>query len=440
MQPPVEDTPTFDPDADRDAQGVDQQEQAEVVPALPVPRPRILVADDSALNRKLLVAILAKEECEVVEAEDGNAALYQARTTRPDLVLLDIMMPGKDGYQVCEELKGDPQFASIPIIVLSALTQPADKVKALELGAVDYVTKPFDRGEVLARVRNQLEIRRLTNSLIEANRALTSKQKELDADLAAAADIQTSLIPRSRPETDRVDVAWRFQPCSAIGGDIFNATLLDDHHLAISIVDVSGHGVPAAMVTVSVAQALTPQAGIVFEPRQRNQPLIDAGAPAIRAPAEVLTRLDEEFPMERFDKYFTMVYAVLDTRTGRLRFCNAAHPRPVVRRQDGSVELLEVGGTIVGLGGVMPFEEYELDLEPGDRLFLFTDGISEHMDADGQEFGEDRLRDLLRDTGHLGLQEACDRVESEVLRFGGDVKPNDDITVLGLEFLGPAGE
>ena len=397
-------------------------------------RPRILVADDSSLNRKLLLAILSKEDVEVVEAVDGIEALVKARLQKPDLVLLDIMMPGKDGYEVCAELKADPRFASIPVIVLSALNQPADKVRALELGAVDYVTKPFDRAEVLARVRNQLQIQKLTASLLQANRDLVAKQKDLDADLRAAADIQSSLIPRSRPDVASIDMAWRFVPCTSIGGDIFNVVPLDDDHLALYILDVSGHGVPAAMVTVSVAQSLTAHAGIVFEPRPRGAP-VDGGVPVVRAPGTVLEHLDEEFPMERFDKYFTMVYLVLNTRTGVLRYCNAAHPRPVVVRTNGEIELLDAGGTIVGMGGVMPYEEGELTLAPGDRVFLFTDGITEFESADGEEFGEERLRELLQ--AHTGdLQSACDRVVSALTDFGGARHPNDDITITGLEFLG----
>ncbi len=399
-------------------------------------RPRILVADDSAMNRKLLVAILAKEEVEIVEAVDGVDALSKARLQRPDLVLLDIVMPGKDGYEVCAELKADPKFANIPVIILSALTQPADKVRALELGAVDYVTKPFDRGEVLARVRNQLQIRKLTASLVQANRDLVAKQKDLDADLRAAGDIQLSLIPRTRPDVPGFDMAWRFVPCSSVGGDIFNVVRLDERRLGLYMVDVSGHGVPAAMVTVSVAQSLTPQAGIVLEPRHNAS----AGdAPVVRSPGRVLEMLDTEFPMERFDKYFTMVYLVLDVVSGELRYCNAAHPRPVVVRKDGRFELLEAGGTIVGLGGIMPFEEGGVVLEPGDRVYLFTDGITEFADTDGEEYGEERLRELLASGGAPHVQAACDGVVDALADFGQGARPNDDVTITGFEFRGPEG-
>jgi len=391
--------------------------------------PRILVVDDAPLNRKLLSAILDREECEVLEAEGGARAIELARTRAPDLVLLDIMMPGMDGYEVCEALQADDLTRSIPIIFLSALSETADKVRGLELGAVDYVTKPFDRGEVLARVRSQVRIQRLSASLREANRELRAASKELQADLAAAADIQGALIPRTRPEREAFDMAWRYVPCTSIGGDVFNLVQLDEHHVGVYMIDVSGHGVPAAMVTVSVSQTLTPQGGVLVAPGE------DGEAPTIRSPAEVMRMLDEEYPMERFDKYFTMFYLVLDTRTGELRYCNAAHPAPTLRRADGRLEYLSEGGTIIGMGGVMPFDEGRVTLAPGDRLFVFTDGIAEYTGDDG-DFGEERLeRHLARAPGG-DVQATCDEIVDAVDAFGNGRHPNDDITIVGLEYRG----
>lgn len=386
----------------------------------------ILVVDDSRLNRRLLQGILAREDCRVIEAADGRAAVALAASERPDLVLLDILMPGMDGYEVCAALKAERRLAEIPVIVLSALSEPADKVKALELGAVDYVTKPFDKGEVLARVRNQLRIQRLTASLRDANRELVAQQRELDADLRAAADIQKSLIPRALPDVGAVELASSFVPCSSVGGDIFNVQRLDDDHVAVWLVDVSGHGVPAAMVTVSVCQSLSLHAGIVLDGSGRPRP-----------PARVLEHLDREFPIERFDKYFTMTYLVLELSTGLVRYCNAAHPPPVLVRHDGSLELFEEGGTIVGLGGVMPYEEGSAVLQPGDRLFLYTDGIVDFVGAGGEEFGAARLHEVLTAGAGHGLRRVCDRLVAALEAFGGDKRPNDDVTVVALDYRGP---
>ena len=151
---------------------------------------KILIVDDVETNRKVLLGILRNERCVLLTAEDGPQAIDIARRERPDLILLDIMMPGKDGYEVCVELKNDARTLHVPVLFLSALSEKANKIKGLELGAVDYITKPFDNAEVLARVRSHLKIRRLTGELLTINRELVTKQRSLDADLRAAGDIQ----------------------------------------------------------------------------------------------------------------------------------------------------------------------------------------------------------------------------------------------------------
>lgn len=385
---------------------------------------RVLVIDDQLQNRRLLQVILERDLHDVLLAEDGPSGLELARRTRPDLVLLDVVMPGMDGFAVCERLLRDPTLSDTPVIFLSALSETSDKVRGLELGAVDYVTKPFDAGEVLARVRSQLAIRRLHASLQEANRALVDKQRELDADLRAAADIQASLLPRRRLASDVLDMAWSFVPCQSIGGDIFDVVVLDARHVAVSMLDVSGHGVPAAMITVSVSQCLNPQGDIVVD---------RSGRP--RDPDEVVRRLDREFPLERFDKYFTIFYGVLDTHTGELRYCNAAHPAPWLVRDD-VLEPLETGGTIVGLSGALPFETGRVRMRPGDRVVLYTDGVTEAVSPDGRGFGEERLRELVLATRDEPVRAACDRLADALRAWHGGRQPLDDISILGLEYLG----
>jgi sigma-B regulation protein RsbU (phosphoserine phosphatase) len=255
------------------------------------------------------------------------------------------MMPKKDGYQVCEELKRNDRSAHIPIIFLSAKSQVEDKIRGLDLGGADYVTKPFDRGEVLARVRTQLNIAWLTKEIMNANKELLRKQKRLDEDLEAAAGIQQSLLPQESPDMKNVAVAWRFMPCESIGGDIFNVVQLDETHLAIYMLDVSGHGVPSALVTVSVSQMLQTHRGLLLKKSIKPPPYYE-----IRSPAEVLNLLDQEYPIERFNKYFTISYLILDLKEGLIRYSNAAHPSPILLHMDGTLELLAEGGTIIGMG------------------------------------------------------------------------------------------
>jgi sigma-B regulation protein RsbU (phosphoserine phosphatase) len=305
---------------------------------------KVLIVDDSVDNRRLLVRTLQKSGFELAEAANGKEALSRTREFYPDLILLDIMMPELDGYQVCETLKSDPDTADIPVIFLSAKTETQDKIKGLEIGGVDYITKPFDRGEVLARVRTQLKLRSLMKEILE-------KQKRLDEDLRAAAAIQASLLPQQLPELDGFACAWKFVPCDLMGGDIFNILPLDEEHLAIYMVDVSGHGVPAAMVTVSVSQMLQAHGGCLK--RKIDVPPYYK----IASPQKVLQALDREYPLERFNKYFTIVYLIVDVVRGRVVYSNAGHPAPLLLHGDGRLDSLDKGGTIIGLNGLVPFEQ-----------------------------------------------------------------------------------
>jgi sigma-B regulation protein RsbU (phosphoserine phosphatase) len=392
---------------------------------------RILIVDDNAINRRVLSSMLRNEGCALLTAADGEQALELVRREPPDLILLDIMMPGMDGYQVCDHLKADPRTARIPVIFLSALSEIGSKVKGLDLGAVDYVTKPFDPAEVLARVRSQLKIQALLSEVLRANQALQEKQERLDEDLKAATAIQRLLVPSAPPSIDSLRMAWRFMPCDRVGGDLFNFSLLGEDQLALYVIDVSGHGVPAAMVTVSLSQYLSPQAGHLLASTDPAQ------APRAARPSVMLRRLDAEYPMERFDKFFTIAYVIIDHRSGRLTYSLGGHPQPVLLRTDGTIEILEAGGTLIGLGGTTAFEEAEVSLQPGDRLFLYTDGLVERLDAGGGQFGEERLHDAIHAVRDLALEDACDRLVPSAVTFGGEGAPQDDITLLAVEFVGP---
>lgn len=392
---------------------------------------KVLIVDDSLVNRKLLRSILTKEGYALFEAVDGEEAVVMALQILPDIILLDIMMPKKDGYEVCKELKTDERTFPIPIIFLSAMIEEEDKIKGLDLGAADYVTKPFNKGEVLARVRAQLKIRSLTKSLIEANRELEEKQKRLEEDLKAGAVIQASLIPSPTSQIEGTDTAWIFKPCDRVGGDLFNFFRLDETRWSIYIFDVSGHGVPAAMVSVSLSQMLRPKVGFLLKKSITPPPHY-----IITPPAEVLTLLDREYPLERFDKFFTMAYMVFDVRSGLLSYSIAAHPPPIVVHADGAWELLVEGGTIVGMGGILPFEEGQRVLKPGDRVFLYTDGIVEYGEPGQATFGQERLCTLLASLRGLSLPEGVSRVLGEVMAFGKNLPPGDDITLMGFEYKG----
>jgi sigma-B regulation protein RsbU (phosphoserine phosphatase) len=273
--------------------------------------------------------------------------------------------------------------------------------------------------------------------LKQLNQELIEKQKRLDEDLAAAAEIQKSLLPPSVHSAENLEVAWKFEPCEHMGGDIFNLFQLDEDHWAIYVLDVSGHGVQAAMVTVSVSQFLQPNSGHLF----KRKPGKLSQTRQLRTPSEVLAALDREFPFERFNNFFTITYMIINTRTGELRYSNAGHPHSILLRKDGKMELLQSGGPAIGIGDLPllrgqenRYAEGRPHLIPGDKLFIYTDGIVDFQNPEGEFYGTERFYQTLQALQGESVQGIVEKAVRSLMDFGNNAEPLDDITLLGLEF------
>ncbi len=260
-------------------------------------------------------------------------------------------------------------------------------------------------------------------------RELLKKQSRHQKDLEAAAEIQQSLLPRRFSMNRAFRFAWEFRPCETVGGDIFNVFPLGPYHVGLYMLDVSGHGVASSLVALSVYN---------FMHYQRST-LVDRSTEGIQVapPRDVLTRLDWEFPYFKFSKFFTIVYMVLELPTGLLTYANAGHPAPVAATPDGRLESLDERGTIIGLEGFAPFEETSRRLSPGEKVLLYSDGLVDFQNPAGEFFGEGRLLDLLAATAGRPVTEVVETAGKAIGRFGGQAKPRDDISLLGLEYLGP---
>jgi sigma-B regulation protein RsbU (phosphoserine phosphatase) len=386
----------------------------------------ILVVDDDEFSREYLRLLLEAGGYVVREAAGGDTALEMLRSGPVALVLLDIVMPGRDGLDICMEIKADPALVDIPVIFLSSRSDVQDKIAGLEAGGADYVSKPFDAGEVLARVRAHMKLQSLTSELRRANQELSRRQELIDQDLMAAGRIQQSLLPKGNPAPARVDIAWKFRPSQRVGGDIFNVAALGPDHLCFYTLDVSGHGVHSALVAVSAFQSLLPQGGNVLVP----------GSAALPVPAgEVLAKLDEQFPLDRYEQYFTIFYMVLDLATGEARYSSAGHPPGVLLRASGEMELLEEGGSFVGLGGIVPFEEGSCRLNPGDSVIMYTDGLTEYENGSGEFYGTQRFYDSLRALAGKPPGELVEHAWQSAFDFGEGREPLDDISLLGFTLL-----
>lgn len=392
---------------------------------------RILVVEDNPVNRMLLASIVRKEGYDVITAASGKEALALIGKSTFDLILLDIVMPEMDGFSVCRILQSDAQNMHIPIIMVSSLKVHETKVQCFELGAVDYVTKPFHAGEILARIRTQLGIKHLAASLRKSNEQLQDRQNIIDKDLQAAASIQRALLPEDMPFPDHLQVQYIFRPSERIGGDIFNVFVLDEHAVGIYIVDVCGHGVPAAMIATLVSQAMSPGGNVV---RIFSK---DTKSSTITSPLQVLEQLDALFPIERFDRYFTISYMVIDLQSGLYSYSSAGHPPILLQNSAGDVVSLEAGGPIIGLGDWVPHREQGSGhIHSGDRLFFYTDGIVELENPEGDTFGVERVKHLIKQQKNNTLSQYSVAVNQGIEDFTHGAVANDDISLLYFEYLG----
>lgn len=314
---------------------------------------------------------------------------------------------------------------------LSAVSLKRKKILLLQLLGQAYEEKQG----ILQRSReNRLDydiLIKTKEALNKAHDLLLIKQKRLDEDLSAAAEIQRRFLPGNALRMRGIQIASRLNPCMLIAGDMFQVVPLDEDHLAIYILDVSGHGAAAAMMAVSVCQTLQPHTGILTKGISGH-----ATATAFVAPGEIMEALDREFPIERFDKFFTIFYGVLQCRKGVLTYSNAGHPQPILLHANGTMDFLDKGGTIIGLGGMTPFEQEEIYLHQRDKIILYSDGVTELENVNGAPFGIDRLRDLMLYHVDQPIETLLNTVYLSLMEYAGAERPKDDISMLGIEFYG----
>lgn len=382
---------------------------------------KILIINDDDGIREMAQIILQARGYDTIEASNGSSGIEQAIQHNPNLILLDIMMPEMSGYETCQKLKAIPMTKDIPILFFSSLTDPKSKIKGLEMGAVDFINNVVDQGELIARVQTHLHIQALNKSLMESNEQLTRKQKSLDEDLHAAALIQRSFLPPTNFKIPDIELASIWLPANLLGGDIFNTIQCAQNKVIFYILDVSGHDVPSALVTVSVSQYLHQQ-------NISSHPLL--------SPKQMMLNLDQEYPLERFNRYFTISYIILDIQNQTFSYSCAGHPPAILLSKNNGLQLLERGGTIIGLNGTIPFEEGEEKLNPGDKFILYTDGVTEMKNINNELYGSERLYALLEKNKDKPVAEIVKIIQDSLNTFAETALPQDDISVMCFEFNG----
>jgi sigma-B regulation protein RsbU (phosphoserine phosphatase) len=367
---------------------------------------RVLIVEDDPAILCGLKDNLEFESHQVLTAADGEAGYRMLCEHSPDLVILDLMLPKLSGYDLCRRVRGEGFNA--PILMLSARSQEGDRVLGLDLGANDYVSKPFSLRELLARVR----------ALLRHEREHHQDQDRLIRELEMAAKVQRELFPKVLPQVPGIDYAGICRPARGVSGDYYDFLALDEGKLALLLADVSGKGMSAALLGASLHAA------------------VRAHAPAAQERCgEVLAKANGLlYETTTADRFATVFYGVYDPTTKLLSYANAGHCSPILIRNGACIRLNSLTPP-VGLFPALPALESKVELAPGDCLLIFSDGIPEAADGNGEEFGDEGLLGAFRRSCHRGAAEVCGMVVDEVRNHIREQRQADDITLIAMRVL-----
>jgi sigma-B regulation protein RsbU (phosphoserine phosphatase) len=376
----------------------------------------LLLVDDDSENVQAVHSIL-KDRYKIRVATNGAKALELAKVEPlPALILLDVMMPQMDGYEVCRYLKADQRTKDTPVIFLTGKTEVADEARGFEVGAVDYIHKPFSPPIVTARVQTHIMLR-------DARETVARQLLSINSELEMARQIQLSILPQETPHLQGLEIEARYLPMSSVAGDFYDFLVIDEKHVGVLIADVAGHGLPSALIASMLQTQLAAQ------------------APNASKPPQVLSALNKALYGKFRSHYVTAAYLFVDIDKGTATYAGAAHP-PLLLWQAKTRSASEClkNGLMLGPFSDPTYSAVTFALEEGDRIVLFTDGIIEAKDSSDDEFGIERLREIV-DTNHsLSVKRFADAVIDGLSGWSEDavgVGQSDDITLLAIDLKAP---
>jgi phosphoserine phosphatase RsbU/P len=369
---------------------------------------RVLIVDDVKANVDVLVAAL-RDDFKLSVALNGESALRSAEKVPPDLVLLDIVMPGMDGYEVCRRLRASEHTREVPVMFLSSLEDVANKARGFEAGANDYLTKPFEMLEVQARVR----------SLLKAKAYSDAVKEKLANELRIAREIQLGILPLDISDCTKgtgLDIHAVMEPALQVGGDLYEVLRAGDDHVVVVVGDVSGKGVPAALFMAVTTTLIR---------------VVGAG---IARPEEILSRVNNFLAAQNPQNLFvTISCTAFDLRKKKVAYASAGHPSPVLLRSGAEPSLpFAATGIPAGIAAGAEITCELLDLRAGDALVFYTDGVTEAFNASEEQFGERRLVEHLSKMPGRSATELVAGVLEAVRKHAGDQPQSDDITIVAV--------
>jgi phosphoserine phosphatase RsbU/P len=387
------------------------------------PQARLLVVDDNEDNRYTLTMMLSLEGYDdVAVANDGVQALEMLKESEFDLLLLDVMMPRLNGYEVLQHLKEQGRLRDLPVLMISAVTELDSVVRCIELGADDYLSKPFNPVLLKARLAACLEKKRLRDAVL-------AYAARMEGELAAARDMQIAMLPRSFPPPAPdwpIDIHALMEPAREVGGDLYDFFRLDGGRFVFLLGDVCDKGVPAALFMARTKNLVR----LVSELARGNDgSMLPAG--------EIITRVNRELSTDNATLTFvTLFLGIVDSDCRSIDFCNAGHNDPyLLNAQAGVRPLVSAKGRPLGIRLDTRYATGRIDLNEGDALFLFSDGITEALDAEQQLFSEARLEKRLAELTNASAEKLVEGVGTAVSQFLNGTAPSDDVTMLALRRL-----
>ena len=399
----------------------------------------VLVVDDSAMQRKMLTKALKKWGYDVLEAESADAGLELCREHDITMVISDWMMPGMNGPEFCHAFRQMDRSGYGYFILLTSKAESREVAEGLNSGADDFLTKPFVFGELQARLRAGERIVEMHARLSEKNRAVNhalstikTLYDNIQGDLKEARRLQQSLVRETHFEYGNGRSALLLEPSGHVGGDLVGQFRISGTEIGLYSLDVSGHGVASALMTARLAGHLSGRS-----PTQNIALVEQFGIFSARDPAETAALLNETVLNElETDHYFTMALAIVDLQNAKARCVQAGHPHPLLISADGSTKFLGNGGLPIGMIPDASYESFELDLSDGDRLLMYSDGLTEAENPQNQQLDDDGLVELVMRHKDKSGPDVLDGLVKDLRTFTGKEEFDDDVSALLFEFAG----
>ncbi|QUH27175.1 SpoIIE family protein phosphatase [Serpentinicella alkaliphila] len=396
---------------------------------------RILILEHEKKSSRLIIDILRKCGLEVKKEVVTDCSIDKITALMPHVIIVNSFDDENISLKVVKELKSDIRLSTVPIMVLLYGLNNNYKSQFIDLDIDDYLRFPFESNAFVHKINKLLKVGELQKQLNLSIQALeesllivNSQKKELDDNLTLAAKIQEALIPKTIGNIPNCSFEWKFKPSGKVGGDIFDVFMLDEEYMGLYMIDVMGHGVASSMLAVALSEFLITDVdrGSPLKRKTNTPPYYE-----ILTPIQVVEYLNKRFPFTKYNHYFTIFYMVMNVKTGVIKYVRAAHPAPILFRINGEISELDAYGTPVGFAFKEGYEEGTINLDSGDNLVIYTDGLLEIEDENGKMISLNEIIKYLE----TEMQHNSHLLTSNLIKWISNKKVRDDLTVLEMKWV-----